>query len=219
MSDSGQLAVEQFTVEQFENGIYRENAYMVGGSKGGPALLIDPGSDAEAIAAIIDKHGWAPAAIICTHAHFDHVGAVAELMAKYDIPFYLHRADEALLKRMNLYKMVIDPGAALKVPEITHDLAETDCPLAIAGFAIEVLPSPGHTPGGVCFRIGGELFTGDTVLPAGVGRIDLPGGDGAALEASVAMLNSLPRDLTAHPGHGASMALGDLLDNLQEVAS
>ncbi|MDA0785619.1 MAG: MBL fold metallo-hydrolase [Proteobacteria bacterium] len=204
-------------VETFTNGIYRENAYIVGGD-GGDGLIIDPGSDADGIADILEQNSWAPAAIICTHAHFDHVGAVAPLMATYDIPFYLHRADAALLKRMNLYKMVIDPGDALKVPEITHDLTGV-AELAIAGFDIEVLPTPGHTPGGVCFRIGGELFTGDTVLPAGVGRIDLPGGDGEALEASVAMLNTLPRDLTAHPGHGASMALGDLLDNLQEVAS
>lgn len=203
-------------VETFTNGIYRENAYIVG--DGGAALIIDPGSDADGIAVILADNGWAPAAIIATHAHFDHVGAVAELMGQYDIPFYLHRADAALLKRMNLYKMVIDPGAALKVPEITHDLTDVD-DLAIAGFEVAVLPSPGHTPGGVCFRIGSELFTGDTVLPAGVGRIDLPGGDGDALEKSVAMLNTLPRDLTAHPGHGASMALGDLLDNLQEVAS
>ncbi|MEP4377856.1 MAG: MBL fold metallo-hydrolase [Alphaproteobacteria bacterium] len=208
---------EQVAVEQFTNGIYRENAYIVGGNE--DALIIDPGSDADAIAAIVDMHIWTPVAIIATHAHFDHVGAVAELIAAYNIPFYLHRADEALLKRMNLYKMVIDPGEALKVPEITHDLAETQSPLRIAKFEIEVLPSPGHTPGGVCFRINNELFTGDTVLPAGVGRIDLPGGDGPALEKSVAMLHTLPRDLTAHPGHGASMALGDLLDNLQEVAS
>ncbi len=203
-------------VETFTNGIYRENAYIVG--EGADALIIDPGSDADGIAAILDNNGWQPAAIICTHAHFDHVGAVAELMATHDVPFYLHRADEALLKRMNLYKMVIDPGEALKVPEITHDLTDVT-ELTIAGFDIDVLPSPGHTPGGVCLRIGGELFTGDTVLPAGVGRIDLPGGDGEALEKSVAMLNTLPRDLTAHPGHGASMALGDLLDNLQDVAS
>lgn len=203
-------------VETFTNGVYRENAYIVG--EGGDALIVDPGSDAGGIADILGTKGLAPKAIICTHAHFDHVGAVAPLMARYDIPFYLHRADEALLKRMNLYKMVIDPGAALKVPEITHDLTDVT-ELNFANFDIEVLPSPGHTPGGVCFRIGNELFTGDTVLPAGVGRIDLPGGDGAALEKSVALLNTLPRDLTAHPGHGASMALGDLLDNLQEVAS
>ncbi len=203
-------------VETFTNGIYRENAYIVG--DGGDALIVDPGSDAEGIAEVVGAQDLAPQAIICTHAHFDHVGAVAELMARYDIPFYLHRADEALLKRMNLYKMVIDPGEALKVPEITHDLTDVT-ELNVASFDIEVMPSPGHTPGGVCFRIGNELFTGDTVLPAGVGRIDLPGGDGAALENSVAMLNSLPRDLRAHPGHGASMALGDLLDNLQDVAS
>jgi len=218
VSDSEQLAPKQIAVEQFTNGIYRENAYIVGGPDGGAALLIDPGSDADAITDILDTHNWRPAAIICTHAHFDHVGAVADLMATYDIPFYLHRADAALLKRMNLYKMVIDPGDALKVPEITHDLADI-ADVTIAGFEIAVLPSPGHTPGGVCFRIGAELFTGDTVLPAGVGRIDLPGGDGAALADSVAMLHTLPRDLTAHPGHGASMALGDLLDNPQDAAS
>jgi glyoxylase-like metal-dependent hydrolase (beta-lactamase superfamily II) len=113
---------------------------------------------------------------------------------------------------MNLFKMVLEKGSALRVPEITHDLAELSKSFSIGGFTIEVHTTPGHTPGGVCFVIDNNIFTGDTVLPKGVGRTDLPGGNAKDLKLSITALGNLPGEFTAYPGHGPSMPLGDLLD-------
>lgn len=175
------------------------------------ALVVDPGSDAEGIIAIIEHNNCQPLAVLATHAHFDHVGAVAEVIGHYSIPFYLHRSDRALLKRMNLFKMVVEKGSALRIPDITHDLSKMGVSFSIGGFTIEVMTTPGHTPGGVCLLIDGNIFTGDTVLPEGVGRTDLPGGDPDALAFSVDRLEKLSGALVAHPGHGPSMPLELLL--------
>ncbi|MHA1598176.1 MAG: MBL fold metallo-hydrolase [Alphaproteobacteria bacterium] len=197
-------------IRQFVTSSYRQNCYVVGNGAG-EALIVDPGSDADGVAAIISDTGWTPLAVIGTHAHFDHMGAVDETMKRYDIPFYLHHADNPILRRMNLYKMVVEAGAGLTVPDVTHDLAEFGDGFGVGGFHMDVLETPGHTPGGVCFIVEGNIFTGDTVLPKGIGRTDLPGGDAAALAVSIEKLDGLSGELTAHPGHGPSMALGVLL--------
>ena len=205
-------------VAVFTNGVYRQNCYIAGNDHK-EALIIDPGSDAGGIAELINSNSLQPVAIICTHAHFDHVGAVADLMDQFSIPFFINGNDAALLRRMNLYKMIVDPGAALRVPAITRDLVNESGFLQIANFAVNILNTPGHTPGGVCFRIEDHIFIGDTVLPAGVGRIDLPGGDADAMAQSLKQLSALPKDLTSHPGHGASMPLGELLAQGLEATS
>jgi hydroxyacylglutathione hydrolase len=198
-------------VEQFVTSSYRQNCYVAANGDG-EALVVDPGSDIDGIIDIISNNDWRPQAVIATHAHFDHVGAVVDVMEHFDIPFYLHGKDQPLLRRMNLFKMVVEKGPALRVPEITHDLVEMTEGFCVGNFKVEVLTTPGHTPGGICFIIENNIFTGDTVLPKGVGRTDLPGGNAEDLKLSITALGELPGELTAHPGHGPSMALGDLLD-------
>jgi len=194
----------------FVNGIYHQNCYIVANLEK-ESLIIDPGSDADGIVKIIDTEELSPIGVLCTHAHFDHVGAVADLMERYDIPFFISGKDSPLLRRMNLYKMVVDPGAALRVPEITRDLVEVGETISLGHFEVKVIDTPGHTAGGVCFLVDNHIFTGDTILPSGVGRIDLPGGDPVAMSTSVDLLVSLPGTLDSHPGHGSSMPLIDLL--------
>ena len=203
-------------VEQFITSGYKQNCYVVANGDG-EALVVDPGRDADGVIAIIEKNAARPLAVIATHAHFDHVGAVADVMEHYGVPFYLHHADQSLLRRMNLFKMVVEPGPALRVPDITHDLAEMTAAFSIGGFTLEAVAVPGHTPGGVCFVIDGNIFTGDTILPKGVGRTDLPGGDAEALALSIDRLGKLPGELVAHPGHGPSMALGILLEKAKKA--
>ena len=205
-------------VEQFTTSSYRQNCYVVANGDG-EALIVDPGSDVDGIIDIIGNNDWRPLAVIATHAHFDHVGAVADVMEHFAIPFYLHNADQALLRRMNLFKMVVEKGPALRVPEITHDLAKMTGGFSIGGFTIEVMITPGHTPGGVCFVTNENIFTGDTVLPKGVGRTDLPGGDAEKLNLSIDKLRCLSGELIAHPGHGPSMPLGALLDMAKKAGT
>lgn len=194
-------------VHHIVTGRWRENCYLV--TRSGHALLVDPGDDAERIAETVAAVGATPLAIVCTHAHYDHVGAVATLQSRYGIPFYLHAADLPLLRQMNFYRKLFggpdtEPCTA---PVVDHDLNPRENPLCIGAFTIHVHATPGHTPGSVCLQIGDHLFTGDTLMREKVGRVDFPGGDPVALRASLGALSALPPMLQVYPGHGAPTTL------------
>ncbi len=194
-------------VETHVNGPWRQNCHIVA-DETGEALVIDPGSDAEAIAALIQRHGWRPRAILNTHAHFDHIGAVAALAKRYDLPFYLHGGDADLLRRANLYRMVFGGCDPICVPHVTHDLGTLQQTFDIGPFRCAWIATPGHTDGSVCFLIEDHLFTGDTLFADAVGRTDLPGGDAAKLARSLRALADLPKRTTVYPGHGRRTTLG-----------
>ena len=106
-------------VELFVNGPWRQNCYLVANSAGA-VLVVDPGSAAADIAALIEDNGWRPQAILNTHAHYDHIGAIVPLMARYDIPFYMHGSDARLLSRANMYKMIFEGSDVIRIPDITR---------------------------------------------------------------------------------------------------
>lgn len=197
-------------VAQFVNGKWHQNCFLLF-NDASEALIVDPGSDVGEIASRIEAEGARPLAILNTHAHYDHVGAVAGLMHKYAIPFFLNGEDGELLRRANLYKLIFDSREAVTVPNITHDLRDQPTCLEFGSFAVEWFPTPGHTPGSVCFRVGRALFTGDTLMPSGPGRTDLPGGNPEDLQASLAQLNLLPSNLELYAGHGPVSRLADAL--------
>lgn len=174
------------------------------------ALIIDPGTNAGAFRSLIEQRACRPCAILNTHAHYDHIGSVSALMEAYDIPFYLHKDDAALLRQANIYRVMFGEVEALRVPSKFSDLSEANGSLEIGGFDIEILVTPGHTKGSTCFRIGSLLFTGDTLLGKGLGRIDLPGGSATDMDASQARLAALPGHLIVHPGHGEIMPMSEI---------
>jgi glyoxylase-like metal-dependent hydrolase (beta-lactamase superfamily II) len=202
------------TITAFPNGKWKQNCYIVSDDDTGQALLIDPGSQAQEIQDLISLRAHTPVAILNTHAHYDHIGAVAALMAQYAIPFYLHRGDDKLLKQANLYKILFESKAPVTIPQATHDLSQLAVPAQIGGFKVSVLFTPGHTQGSTCLQIGADLFSGDTLLPGGPGRTDLPGGDKKMLTASVNSLRNLPGTITVRPGHGRPFALASLWEKL-----
>jgi len=197
------------SVHSVTSGVYRQNGYILV-SESGSALLIDPGSESDRYKSIIEDLRIEPQAILATHAHFDHVGAVAELIDQYSIPFFLHEGDRRLLTQMNLYKMVVEKGPALKVPDSVENIMSCKSPSTFGEFEVQVLETPGHTPGGVCLIVEDHIFTGDTLLPAGAGRTDLPGGNDEQLRDSLLKLDELSGELMAYPGHGSSMKLFEL---------
>ena len=204
------------TITVIPNGKWRQNCYVVSDDAMGLALLIDPGSDAPMIQQQLSHQALKPVAILNTHGHFDHIGAVAALMAHYKIPFYLNPGDFKLLKQANLYKFLFESKDCIVIPEPTKELLPQDANLQVGSFKVSILFTPGHTKGSTCLQIDNDLFSGDTLLPNGPGRTDLPGGDKAALAQSVELLRKLPDASMVWPGHGRPFNLGSLWEKLAQ---
>lgn len=180
----------------------------------GDAVVIDPGGEFPQIRAHVAAAGLRVHAVINTHAHYDHLGAVVPVVEEYGVLFHLHPADEDLLRRANFFRTLFLGEEAIRIPTIDAELADAT-PLRFGALEIDVVHTPGHTPGSVCFEAGGELFTGDTVMARHLGRTDLPGGDRDALMSSVELLaQRYPRDTRVQPGHGEPASLGDVISRV-----
>lgn len=200
-------------VHRIVSGSWRQNGYIVEGPSR-DALFIDPGGNAEEFRALVTQRELRPLAIINTHAHYDHIGAVAQLAESYELPFFLHGGDWALLRQANLYKLLFDGKEPVRIPVVSTDLSSLGAPFQIGEFKIDCVATPGHTKGGVCFQLEDTLFSGDTLFPSGLGRVDLPGGSAVEMRATMEILQNLPPDLTVYPGHGKSFRLGDAIARL-----
>ncbi len=185
-------------------GALETNCWIVGDDCGGPAVVIDPADKAQAVLEAVGSRGVA--AIVLTHGHFDHVGAVSDLVALTGAPLAMHEGDSLSVVSS------AGNGAALfgfemSAPAPTWLLADGDI-FEAGEVELEVLHTPGHTPGGICLLArdaSGEthLFSGDTLFAGSVGRTDFPGGDARALARSIAVkLAPLDPQTRVHPGHG-----------------
>ena len=167
------------------------NCYLLEDEHTRAAAVIDPGGDGARIEAQLLADGAELKLILLTHAHFDHTGGVAELHAAHpDVPVFLHPADAA-----RLGSQVFPPIGAPTVPYGDGDVVK------LGDLDIQVLHTPGHTPGGVCLLVGDALFTGDTLFQGSMGRIDFEGGSYEDIMASLARLAHLPGDFHVLPGH------------------
>lgn len=171
-------------VETIIYGPLKNNCYLVSCDVTKEAVVIDPGGRSKEILRMIEEKGLTVKYIINTHKHWDHTGvngAIKEATGAVLVAG-AHDAD------------------GIKNPGVERLLKEGDR-LVFGDCALEVIETPGHTPGGICLYTPGALFTGDTLFSEDVGRTDLPGGDEAALRASIAKLLRLPEDTTVYPGH------------------
>ena len=197
----------ELNIERIPNGKWKENCYVVS-NVNNDALIIDPGSDELRIINFIKDNNLNADAIINTHAHYDHVGAISKLKDEFSIPLFLHSKDEKLLKTANLYAKLFDGIGPIKIPIVDYYYDQIDIQDYVKGFSIKVIFTPGHTWGSVCLLIEDSLFTGDTLFNGKIGRIDLPGGDKQSLIKSLKILSKLPHQTTIYPGHGASSTIG-----------
>jgi hydroxyacylglutathione hydrolase len=196
-------------VRMFTVGPVQENAFLVRADTAERALMVDPGDEADKLIGAVEALGVTLDAILLTHTHFDHVGAVAPLARATGAPVYCPRLEVPVLA--DIMAFVPWPGFG---PYESYDADETvegGERLQLAGFDVEVLFTPGHSPGHVTYAIDSEraLFSGDVLFQDSVGRTDLPGGDGPTLMASIAMLLERFDDETAvYPGHMGLTTLG-----------
>jgi len=192
-------------------GIFAENCFILS-KKNNDAIIIDPGAEAKDIIAFIERKELKPLAILCTHAHLDHVDAVGELKSYFKISFYLHKDDMVMLRSIKMQASAIGLGA--NDPASVDNFLKDSEVVTIKGFKIRVLHTPGHTPGAVCLLIEGMLFSGDTLFAGSIGRTDLPGGSYDMLIESIQKkILPLGDDIKVFPGHGPSTTIGEERQN------
>ncbi|MDD4779245.1 MAG: MBL fold metallo-hydrolase [Tissierellia bacterium] len=188
--------------EAMSVGSFMANCYIVGSNKTKEAAIIDPGADFNRIDNKIKELGLIPKIIILTHAHGDHIGAVADLKAKYSIPVYIHEYDAEFLSdsSINLTKMLfrkdlsINPDVKLKDGDI----------IQLSDLEFEIIHTPGHTPGGICIKIENIIMTGDTLFNKSIGRTDFPGGSFEDIISSIKnKIFKYSDDTIIYPGHNS----------------
>jgi hydroxyacylglutathione hydrolase len=189
-------------------GPLQENAYLLRAVGSDRALLVDPGDEAPRLLDAVQADGVTLEAILLTHTHFDHVGAVAPVARATGAPVIVPVLERQILAEIATYAM---PGfGPFESWEAERTVAGGER-LQLAGLDIDVLFTPGHSPGHVTYAIVGEdaLFSGDVLFQGSVGRVDLPGGDWPTLAASIELLLERHGDQTrVHPGHMAPTTLG-----------
>jgi hydroxyacylglutathione hydrolase len=181
------------------------NCYVVRRSGADEAVVVDPGGDAPRILGEVEALGARCVAILVTHGHWDHLGAVAEVAAETGAPVHMARAERSLLERLDTTS---PPELGLR-PHTPDVLLEGGERLELAGIAFEVISIPGHSPGHLAYAADGRLFSGDLLFASGVGRVDLPGGDwDTLLESIAALFERFPPDTIVYSGHGPETTLG-----------
>jgi hydroxyacylglutathione hydrolase len=185
---------------RFPLGPFQANAYLLVGPSGRRAALIDPGLEIDTVLEVLRARGLGVEWILNTHGHLDHTPGNAAAKRATGAPLAIHAEDVVWLERLQAQGFAF--GIQVEDSPAPDVVLADGQQLPFDGSTIEVLHTPGHSPGSVCFRVGDLLLVGDTLFQGSVGRTDLPGGDHATLLRSIAgLLAALPDDTRVHPGH------------------
>jgi hydroxyacylglutathione hydrolase len=196
-------------VRMFTVGQVAENCFLIRKDGSERAIVVDPGDEAERLEAAIDELGVTVEAILLTHTHFDHIGAVAPLAKMTGAPVWCPEIETPVLADINSF--VPWPGfGPFESYDADHTVSGGE-KLELAGMEIDVIFTPGHSPGHVTYSIPdeGAIFSGDVLFQGSVGRTDLPGGDWATLLESIrTLVESHPAETKVYPGHMGITTLG-----------
>jgi glyoxylase-like metal-dependent hydrolase (beta-lactamase superfamily II) len=198
-------------VRAFTVGPVQENCYIVrNGAEPTRAVIVDPGDEPERLLAAIDALGVQIEAILLTHCHFDHIGAVAPLARASGAPVYCPEIERPLLTDVMSW---VPPGFGPFESHEPEHLVKGGERLSLAGMDFDVLFTPGHSPGHVTYVLRSPtqpaLLSGDVLFQGSVGRVDLPGGDWPTLERSIeSLLRAYPAETVVYPGHMGVTTLG-----------
>jgi glyoxylase-like metal-dependent hydrolase (beta-lactamase superfamily II) len=196
-------------VESLIVGPFQENCYVVGDEATGEGALIDPGDEAARIALAVERTGLEIGRILITHAHIDHVGAVAGLVEEYTCPVLMHAEAEPMLRALPQQAVMMGLRFG-KVPAVDGYI-EDDEVVEVGSLRLRALHTPGHAPGHLAFHIAeeGVVFAGDALFAGSIGRTDLPGGSMEVLLRSIEeRLLVLPDETRVLSGHGPETSIG-----------
>ena len=197
-------------LEMLTVGPFQENCYVIGDQESGIGALIDPGDEAARIAMAVEETGLDIKSIIVTHAHIDHVGAVAALTEEYTCPVLMHAESEPLLEGLPTQAMMMGLRFG-KVPRVDGYVEDEDI-LEVGDLRLRSLYTPGHAPGHLAFYLEDEglVLSGDALFAGSVGRVDLPGGSMEVLMQSIEdQLLTLPDETVVYSGHGPRTTIGN----------
>ena len=185
------------------------NCYVVYNENTKECFVVDPAAPSAPLVEFIQTEGLQLQGILLTHGHFDHIGAVDELVRQFHCEVYVHPADQVLLEDETLNGMA---GMTAHVRTQTTPLMEGT--MKLGQIELQILEAPGHTPGSVLIVIGQDCFCGDVVFEGSVGRTDLPLGNDSQMRQTLKMIRMLNPQLNLYPGHGAATTLEkELNDN------
>jgi hydroxyacylglutathione hydrolase len=196
-------------VERLSVGPFQENCYIIGDEESGTGALIDPGDEAARIALTVERTGLAISQILVTHAHVDHVRAVAPLVDEYACPVLMHQEAEAMLKTVPQQALMMGIKFG-KVPAVDQRIGDDEV-LEVGNIRLRSLYTPGHAPGHLAFYAEeeGVVFAGDALFAGGIGRTDLPDGSMELLLQSISeRLLTLPDETRVLSGHGPETTIG-----------
>jgi hydroxyacylglutathione hydrolase len=191
-------------------GPFQENCYVLGDEESGVGTIIDPGDEAARIAMAVEETGLDIGSIIVTHAHIDHVGAVAALTEEYACPVLMHEESEPLLNGLPTQAMMMGLRFG-RVPTVDRYVEDEEI-VEVGGLRLRSQYTPGHAPGHLAFYLQGEglVVSGDALFAGSVGRVDLPGGSMEVLMRSIEeRLLTLPDETVVYPGHGPRTTIGN----------
>ena len=193
-------------IELFCRGMVESNCY--GLVNGDEVVLVDAGVYPDVLEATLARRVLRLKAVLLTHGHFDHILSVGFIKEKYDVPVYIHENDAEMLTDgyKNAYSVFFRGEWEGEEADV---LLKDGDKIEFFGEEIEVIHTPGHSEGSVCFKIRNNLFTGDTIFSRGTGRCDLYGGNDGKIRESISRLDKLPAGMTIYPGHGIACPLGE----------
>jgi hydroxyacylglutathione hydrolase len=196
-------------LEMLTVGPFQENCYIIGDEDSGAGAVVDPGDEAARIALAVEQTDLEVGSIIVTHAHIDHVGAVAALADEYACPVLMHAESEPMLKQLPTQAMMMGLKFG-KVPAVDRHISDGEV-LGVGKLRLRSLYTPGHAPGHLAFYVEDEgvVLSGDALFAGSVGRVDLPGGSMEVLMRSIEeRLLTLPDETKVFPGHGPQTEIG-----------
>ena len=195
------------TVQTLTVGAFQENCYLVVDSRSGKAVIVDPGGEGERLVEAVDKSGATLEAVWITHAHVDHVGAIASIKQRWNVPVYLHPLDRRLYEAAGRQAQVY--GVQFEEPPPPDREFSDGQQIKVGDVELSVMHAPGHSPGHVVIHGDGIALVGDCLFAGSIGRTDLPFSDPPQLAASLEKISALPPETVVYPGHGMDTTIAE----------